>query len=92
MSESALLMVRYSLWHLHPKGLASIVLVPLALDELKVFPDDTTFITVVSVTVLLSVFAMDLQQLLYLTFRKKNEQNCEVEYRTLPSSHNTFFI
>ena len=40
-----------------PRGLASIVLALLALDELKVFPDDTTFITVVFVTVLLSVFA-----------------------------------
>ena len=40
-----------------PRGLASIVLALLALDELKVFPGDTTFITVVFVTVLLSVFA-----------------------------------
>lgn len=40
-----------------PLGLASIVLAFLALDELKVFPGDTTFITVVFVTVLLSVFA-----------------------------------
>ena len=40
-----------------PRGLASIVLALLALEELKVFPGDTTFITVVFVTVLLSVFA-----------------------------------
>ena len=40
-----------------PRGLASIVLALLALDELKVFPGDNTFITVVFVTVLLSVFA-----------------------------------
>lgn len=40
-----------------PRGLASIVLVFLALEELKVFPGDTTFITVVFVTVILSVFA-----------------------------------
>ena len=39
------------------RGLASIVLALLALDELKVFPGDSTFITVVFVTVLLSVFA-----------------------------------
>ena len=40
-----------------PRGLASIVLALLALEELKVFPGDTTFITVAFVTVLLSVFA-----------------------------------
>lgn len=40
-----------------PRGLASIVLALLALEELKIFPGDTTFITVVFVTVLLSVFA-----------------------------------
>ena len=40
-----------------PRGLASIVLALLVLDELKVFSGDTTFITVVFVTVLLSVFA-----------------------------------
>ena len=40
-----------------PRGLASIVLALLALEELKVFPGDITFITVVFVTVLLSVFA-----------------------------------
>ncbi len=40
-----------------PRGLASIVLALLALEELNVFPGDTTFITVVFVTVLLSVFA-----------------------------------
>jgi sodium/hydrogen antiporter len=40
-----------------PRGLASMVLGLLALEELKVFPGDTTFITVVFVTVLLSVFA-----------------------------------
>jgi sodium/hydrogen antiporter len=40
-----------------PRGLASIVLALLALEELKVFPGDTTFITVVFITVLLSVFA-----------------------------------
>jgi len=40
-----------------PRGLASIVLAFLALEELKVFPGDTTFITVVFVTVILSVFA-----------------------------------
>lgn len=40
-----------------PRGLASIVLALLALDELKVFPGDNTFITVVFVTVLISVFA-----------------------------------
>ncbi len=40
-----------------PRGLASIVLALLALEELKIFPGDTTFITVVFLTVLLSVFA-----------------------------------
>ena len=40
-----------------PRGLASIVLALLALEELKVFPGDTTFITVVFLTVFLSVFA-----------------------------------
>lgn len=40
-----------------PRGLASIVLALLALEELKVFQGDTTFITVVFITVLLSVFA-----------------------------------
>ena len=45
------------------RGLASIVLALLALDELKVFPGDTTFITVVFVTVLLSVFAHGLTAL-----------------------------
>jgi sodium/hydrogen antiporter len=40
-----------------PRGLASIVLALLALEELKVFPGDSTFITVVFITVLLSVFA-----------------------------------
>jgi len=40
-----------------PRGLASIVLAFLALEELKVFPGDSTFMTVVFLTVLLSVFA-----------------------------------
>lgn len=40
-----------------PRGLASIVLALLALEELKIFPVDTTFITTVFITVLLSVFA-----------------------------------
>ena len=40
-----------------PRGLASIVLALLALEELKVFPGDSTFITVVFITVLISVFA-----------------------------------
>ena len=40
-----------------PRGLASIVLALLAINELNVFPGDTTFLTVVFVTVLLSVFA-----------------------------------
>lgn len=40
-----------------PRGLASIVLALLALEELKFFPGDNIFITVVFVTVLLSVFA-----------------------------------
>ena len=40
-----------------PRGLASIVLAFLALQELKIFPGDSTFITVVFITVLLSVFA-----------------------------------
>lgn len=40
-----------------PRGLASIVLALLALEELKIFPGDTTFITVVFITVLVSVFA-----------------------------------
>lgn len=40
-----------------PRGLASIVLAFLALEELKIFQGDTTFITVVFVTVLISVFA-----------------------------------
>lgn len=40
-----------------PRGLASIVLALLALEELKIFPGDTTFITTVFITVLLSVFA-----------------------------------
>jgi NhaP-type Na+/H+ or K+/H+ antiporter len=46
-----------------PRGLASIVLALLALDQLKVFPGDSTFITVVFVTVLLSVFAHGLTAL-----------------------------
>ena len=40
-----------------PRGLASIVLALLALQELKVFPGDNIFLSVVFVTVLLSVFA-----------------------------------
>lgn len=40
-----------------PRGLASIVLALLALEELKIFPGDNIFITVVLVTVLFSVFA-----------------------------------
>jgi NhaP-type Na+/H+ or K+/H+ antiporter len=40
-----------------PRGLASIVLALLALEELKIFPGDSTFISVVFVTVLFSVFA-----------------------------------
>ncbi|MCE5214284.1 MAG: sodium:proton antiporter [Methanobacterium sp.] len=40
-----------------PRGLASIVLALLALEELKIFPGDNIFITVVFVTVLFSVFA-----------------------------------
>ena len=40
-----------------PRGLASIVLAFLALEELKIFPGDSTFVTVVFLTVLLSVFA-----------------------------------
>ncbi len=40
-----------------PRGLASIVLALLAISELNVFPGDTTFVSVVFVTVLLSVFA-----------------------------------
>lgn len=40
-----------------PRGLASIVLALLALEQLQIFQGDTTFITVVFVTVLLSVFA-----------------------------------
>ncbi|MGZ7135590.1 MAG: cation:proton antiporter [Methanobacterium sp.] len=40
-----------------PRGLASVVLALLALEELKVFPGDSTFITVVFITVLISVFA-----------------------------------
>lgn len=40
-----------------PRGLASIVLALLALEELKVFPGDSTFISVVFITVLISVFA-----------------------------------
>ena len=39
-----------------PRGLASIVLALLALEELKVFPGDNTFISVVFITVLISVF------------------------------------
>lgn len=40
-----------------PRGLASIVLALLALSELNVFPGDTTFLLVVLITVLISVFA-----------------------------------
>lgn len=40
-----------------PRGLASIVLALLALEQLKVFPGDSTFVTVVFITVLVSVFA-----------------------------------
>ena len=40
-----------------PRGLASIVLALLAIAELNVFPGDTTFVAVVFVTVLISVFA-----------------------------------
>lgn len=40
-----------------PRGLASIVLALLALEELKVFPGDNIFLSVVFITVLISVFA-----------------------------------
>ena len=45
-----------------PRGLASIVLAFLALEELKIFPGDSTFVTVVFLTVLLSVFAHGLSE------------------------------
>lgn len=40
-----------------PRGLASVVLALLALEQLNIFPGDSTFITVVFITVLISVFA-----------------------------------
>ncbi|HTX60754.1 MAG TPA: cation:proton antiporter, partial [Methanobacterium sp.] len=40
-----------------PRGLATIVLALLALEELKIFPGDNIFLSVVFLTVLLSVFA-----------------------------------
>ena len=62
-----------------PRGLASIVLALLALDELKVFPGETTFITVVFLTVILSVFAHGLTASplsnLYARRIGKNNQN-----------------
>lgn len=59
-----------------PRGLASIVLAFLALEELKVFPGDNTFITVVFVTVLLSVFAHGLSAspLSNIYARRNNKQ------------------
>ena len=65
-----------------PRGLASIVLALLALDELKVFPGDTTFITVVFVTVLLSVFAHGLTASplsnLYAKRTSRNKDNKQI--------------
>jgi sodium/hydrogen antiporter len=60
-----------------PRGLASMVLALLALEELKVFPGDTTFITVVFLTVLLSVFAHGLtaSPLSNLYARKTSKNN-----------------
>jgi sodium/hydrogen antiporter len=60
-----------------PRGLASIVLALLALEELKVFPGDNTFITVVFLTVLLSVFAHGLTALPLsnLYARRKGSKN-----------------
>lgn len=58
-----------------PRGLASIVLAFLALEELKVFPGDSTFITVVFLTVLLSVFAHGLTASpLSKIYARKNKQ------------------
>lgn len=58
-----------------PRGLASIVLALLALEELKVFPGDSTFITVVFITVLLSVFAHGLTASpLSNIYAKRNKQ------------------
>jgi NhaP-type Na+/H+ or K+/H+ antiporter len=58
-----------------PRGLASIVLALLALQELKIFPGDSTFITVVFITVLLSVFAHGLTASpLSNIYAKRNKQ------------------
>ncbi|MGZ7068592.1 MAG: cation:proton antiporter domain-containing protein [Methanobacterium sp.] len=59
-----------------PRGLASIVLALLALEELKVFPGDTTFITVVFITVLISVFAHGVTASpLSNIYARRNKQN-----------------
>jgi NhaP-type Na+/H+ or K+/H+ antiporter len=59
-----------------PRGLASIVLALLALQELKVFPGDNIFLSVVFVTVLLSVFAHGVTASpLSNIYARKNKQN-----------------
>ncbi len=59
-----------------PRGLASIVLALLALEELNVFPGDNIFLSVVFVTVLLSVFAHGFTASpLSNIFAKRNKQN-----------------
>lgn len=64
-----------------PRGLASIVLALLALEELKVFPGDSTFISVVFITVLISVFAhgFTASPLSTIYSRKINREGLEIE-------------
>ena len=66
-----------------PRGLASIVLALLALEELKVFPGDSTFISVVFITVLLSVFAhgFTASPLSSIYSRRINREELEIETR-----------
>ncbi|MGO9386719.1 MAG: cation:proton antiporter [Methanobacterium sp.] len=64
-----------------PRGLASIVLALLALQELKIFPGDNIFLSVVFVTVLLSVFAHGISARplsnLYSNRISKNDDNSQ---------------
>jgi NhaP-type Na+/H+ or K+/H+ antiporter len=63
-----------------PRGLASIVLALLALQELKVFPGDNIFLTVAFVTVLISVFAHGFTASpLSNIYARRNKQNNRIK-------------
>ncbi len=63
-----------------PRGLASIVLALLALQELKVFPGDNIFLTVAFVTVLISVFAHGFTASpLSNIYARRNKQNNKIK-------------